>query len=76
VAAADESVRIELAFEGGQIIGAIVTAETADAVERSLAAGSQGTLQVDTDDARLTVVVPQVVYLKRYARDAAVGFGL
>jgi hypothetical protein len=71
-----ESVRIELAFEGGQIIAAVVTPETADAVERALAAGSQGTLQLDTDDGRLTVVVPQVVYAKRYARESSVGFGV
>lgn len=71
-----EFVRIELAFEGGQIIGALVSPETADAVERSLSAGSQGTLQIDTEEGRLTIVVPQVVYLKRYAREATVGFGL
>jgi hypothetical protein len=71
-----DSVRIELAFEGGQIISALVAPETADAVERSLLAGSQGTLQMDTDDGRVTVNVPQVVYLKRYAREAAVGFGI
>ncbi len=71
-----ESVRIELAFEGGQIIAAIVTAETADAVERALGAGSQGTLRLDTDDGRITVMLPQVVYAKRYAREASVGFGL
>jgi len=71
-----ESVRIELAFEGGQIIGALVAPETADAVERALAAGSQGSIQIDTDDGRLTVVAPQVVYFKRYAREASVGFGL
>jgi hypothetical protein len=71
-----ESVRIELAFEGGQIIAAVVAQETADAVERALAAGSQGSLQLDTDDGRLTVVLPQIVYVKRYARESAVGFGL
>ena len=71
-----ESFRIELAFEGGQIIAATVTQETADAVERALTAGSQGALQLDTDDGRLTVVLPQVVYVKRYAREASVGFGL
>jgi hypothetical protein len=69
-----ESVRIELAFEGGQIIAALVAAETADAVERALTAGSQGTLQLETEDGRLTVVVPQVVYVKRYAREGSVGF--
>jgi hypothetical protein len=76
VAPADESVRIEVAFEGGQIIGAVVASETADAVEHELATGSQAALQVDTDDARVTIMLSQVVYLKRYARDAAVGFGL
>ncbi len=71
-----DSVRIELAFEGGQIIGALVAPETAEAVEQTLSTGSQGTLAIDTDDGRLTVVVPQVVYFKRYAREASVGFGL
>jgi hypothetical protein len=71
-----ESVRIELAFDGGQIIAAVVAHETADAVERALAAGSQGSLQLDTDDGRLTVVLPQIVYVKRYARESSVGFGL
>ena len=71
-----ESVRIELAFEGGQIIAADVAQETAYAVERALAAGSQGSLSLDTEDGRLTVVVPQIVYAKRYARESSIGFGL
>ena len=71
-----ESVRVELAFEGGRIIAAVVTRETADAVERALTAGSQGTMQLDTDDGRLTVVLPRIVYMKRYAREASVGFGV
>ena len=74
--AEDESIRIELAFEGGQIIAALVAPDTADAVERALAASSQGTLQLDTVDGRLTVALPQVVYLKRFARESSVGFGL
>lgn len=72
--AENDSVRIELAFEGGQIIAAVVGPDTADAVERALSAGSQGTLQVDTEDGRLTVVLSRVVYAKRYARDSSVGF--
>ncbi len=70
-----ESVRIEIAFEGGQIISAMVAPETADAVERALSAGSQGTLQLDTDEGRITVVLTQVVYVKRFSREATVGFG-
>jgi hypothetical protein len=71
-----DSVRIEIAFEGGQIIAAVVAQETADGVERALAAGSQASLQLDTDDGRLTVVLPQIVYVKRYARESSVGFGV
>lgn len=70
-----ESVRIELAFEGGQIIGALVSSDTADALERALAATAQGTLQLDTDDGRISVVLSRVVYVKRYVREATVGFG-
>ncbi|MGL6278289.1 MAG: hypothetical protein ACRC50_01875 [Gaiella sp.] len=71
-----ESVRVEVAFEGGQIIGMDVTSETADAIERAVSAGSGGTVQVDTEDGRVTIVVPLVVYVKRFARDGRVGFGL
>jgi hypothetical protein len=71
-----ESIRIEVAFEGGQILGANVTPESADAVERAVAAGASGSLPLDTDDGRITVVVPQVVYVKRFSRDARVGFGI
>jgi hypothetical protein len=71
-----ESVRIEVAFEGGQILGANVTAESADAIERAVAVGSGGSLPLDSDDGRITVNVPQIVYVKRFARDARVGFGI
>ena len=71
-----DSVRIEVAFEGGQIIGANVTTEAADALEHAVAAGSGGTLVLDADDGRVTVVVPQVVYVRRFARDERPGFGI
>ena len=71
-----ESVRIEVAFEGGQILGANVTLESADAIERAVTAGSGAALALDTDDGRISIVVPQVVYVKRFARESAVGFGL
>ena len=69
-----ELVRVELAFDGGQILGANVAPENADALERAVAATSQGTFQLDTDDGRISVVLPRVLYVKRFARDAKVGF--
>lgn len=71
-----ESVRIEVAFEGGQILGADVTTASADALEQAVSSGGSGALQIDTDDGRVTVVVSQVAWVKRFARDGRVGFGI
>ncbi len=71
-----ESVRIEVAFAGGPILSATVSASGAEALERALAAGSQSVLQLDTTDGRLDVALAKVVYVKRFARDSKVGFGL
>ena len=49
---------------------------SADALEHALASGSQGTHQLDTDDGRTAIVLGRVAYLKRFARDSRVGFGL
>lgn len=74
--AEQESVRIEIGFDGGQILSALVTSEGADALERALSASAQGSLAVDADDGRYTVQVSRVVYLKRFARESRVGFGV
>ena len=71
-----DSVRIEIAFDGGQIMSAIVTAEGAEELERLLGAGHDGTYTLDVSDGRYSVVLRRVVYLKRYAREARVGFGI
>ena len=71
-----DSVRIEVAFAGGPIIAANVSPASADALEHALASGSQGTHQLDTDDGRAAIVLARVAYLKRFARDSRVGFGL
>ncbi len=70
------SVRVELAFDGGQILSALVTTEGADLLERELSSGAEGTFSLDASDGRYSVVLKRVVYLKRYAREARVGFGL
>ena len=48
--------------------------DAADAVERAVTAGAGGTVALDTDDGRMTVAVPRVVYLKRYTRGSQPGF--
>ena len=71
-----DSVRVELAFDGGPILSALVTVKGADELERALATEAGGTLMLDSTDGRYTVVLARVVYLKRYARESRVGFGI
>ena len=70
-----ERFRIEIAFDGGQIMSALVTPESADALDRALASSADGTLQLDAEDGRYSVALRRVVYVKRFAREARVGFG-
>jgi hypothetical protein len=77
----DERVRIEIAFEGGQIMGALVTQANADALEQALgsaevrAGAGEAALSLDAEDGRYTIALQRVVYVKRFARDSPVGFG-
>ena len=73
---AEDPVRVELACEGGQIMSAFVTMSGADELERALAAGGDGTHALDASDGRYSVVLRRVVYLKRFARESRVGFGI
>jgi hypothetical protein len=71
-----ESVRIELAFDGGAVLSSLVTLQGADELERALATEAGGTVMLDAADGRYTVVLARVVYMKRYARESRVGFGI
>ena len=71
-----ESIRVEIAFKGGQIMAAMVTPKTADQLEQALANGRDGTYSLDASEGRYSVVLPQVVYVKRFARESRVGFGI
>jgi hypothetical protein len=71
---AEERVRIEIAFDGGQIMGANVEPAAADALERALDEGRDGALGLEAEDGRYTVALRRVVYLKRFSREGRVGF--
>ena len=71
-----ESVRLELAFDGGQIMGAVVTSAGADELERVLAAGNDETYVLDASDGRFSIALRRIVWVKRYARESRVGFGI
>jgi len=68
----DEFVRVEIGFEGGQILSWLVTVDSADALDRKL--GGSGTLALESQEGTITVILERVVYVKRHARESRVGF--
>ena len=69
-------VRIEVALDGGQIVSWLVTRASADALEQALGSGAGGpTLELESEDGRILLVLPRVLYAKRLAREGRVGFG-
>ncbi|MCA1683146.1 MAG: hypothetical protein LC685_04055 [Actinobacteria bacterium] len=72
---ADERARIEIGFDGGQIMGALVQGSSLTELEQALEGGADGTLVLEADDGRYTVALSRIVYVKRFARDPRVGFG-
>lgn len=66
--------RIEIGLDGGQILSALVTNASADALDRALRAGSAGTAELQSEDGVIVLVLPRVLYVKRFARETRVGF--
>ena len=73
--AENEFVRIEVGLDGGTILSALVAPSSADALDRSLQAGVDGTLSLDAQDGTIVLVLTRVLYAKRFAREGRVGFG-
>ena len=69
-----DQVRVEIGFDGGQSLSMLVSSESADELERGI--GSDGSVSLDAEDARYIVAVRRIVYLRRFRRDARVGFGV
>jgi hypothetical protein len=69
-----ELIRVEIGFDGGQIMGALVTENSADQLEQALNSGSDGSLALEADDGRYTIALKRVVYVKRFTREARLGF--
>lgn len=70
---ASERVRIEIAFTGGQILGAMATEEAVDGLQRALADG--GVYELEAEDGRYIVPVSAIVYVRRHSRETHIGFG-
>ena len=73
---ADDRIRIEVGFDGGQIMSALVAPASADALEQALDSSGPGSssLALDAQDGRYLLRLDRIVYVKRFARDSRVGF--
>ena len=69
-----ERVRIEVGFEGGQVIGGFVDGSSADQLERALHEDGPRVVVLETEDGPYHVVVPRVSYFRRFNRAGRVGF--
>lgn len=70
-----ERIRVEIAFDGQQVLSLYMPLETADEIDRALSGDRDGSVSFDGDDGRYTVVLKRVVYVKRFGRESRVGFG-
>jgi hypothetical protein len=72
--ASDERVRIEIGFEGGQILNEHVAAAAADGLEAALREGSAPVHELAVEDGRYVIALGRVLYVKRHLREQKVGF--
>jgi hypothetical protein len=72
---AEDRIRIEISFDGGQGLGALVPSSTAEELERALGSSSDGTFSFEAEDGHYTVMLRRVVFVKRFLREGRVGFG-
>jgi hypothetical protein len=71
---ADQYVRIEVGLDGGQILSALVSSASADSLDAALRAGAVTTVELQAEDGTLLLVLSNVLYAKRFARETRVGF--
>lgn len=72
--AENDSVRLEIAFEGGQTIGGTVTPAIADAFQTALG-GNGAVFELDALEGNFLVALGKVVYVKRLSGGTQIGFG-
>jgi hypothetical protein len=70
----NDRVRVDVGFEGGQVVGGNVDIESADALERALHEDGPRVVVLELEDGRYHVVVPRVAYFRRFSRASRVGF--
>ena len=67
--------RVEIAFTGGQTVGAVTTPEAAEGLRQALAAGD-GAYELESEEGAIVISLRAVTYVKRFSRETHIGFGL
>ena len=75
MAEVNNKIRLEVGFDGGQIMGALVSGEDADALEKALQTSEGRVFDLEAEDGHYIVVLGRIVYVKRFSRELSVGFG-
>jgi len=70
-----ERIRVEIAFDGQQVLSVLMPLDTADELDRRLGSAGDGSFSFEAEDGRYTISLTRVVYVKRFARESRVGFG-
>jgi hypothetical protein len=70
-----DRIRIEIAFDGTQVLSVLVPLQTAEDLDRALAGDHDTSYSFEAEDGRYTVALRRIVYVKRFARESRVGFG-
>ena len=70
----NDRVRVQIAFEGGQIVAALVAPAAADGLAAALG-NEKPVFDLETEDGTYLVALGKVVYVKRSARETHIGFG-
>ncbi len=71
----NERLRLEIAFDGTQVLTVYVPPSTADDIDRALAAHDSTSLSFEAEDGRYTIALQKIVFVKRFGRESRVGFG-
>lgn len=69
----EKTVSLQIAFEGGQSVGADVSEETAAKLAAALDAG-ETMFELDTEGDTFLLALGKIVYVRRAARETRIGF--
>ena len=68
----DDHLRIQIGFDSGQTVTALVT--DAAFAELKAALGGDSVVELETEDGSIVVPVRAVSYVKRFSRETSIGF--